>query len=126
MCRRGVLFAARPISSDRSRVCAEHGGDPPWPWTLASGSSELLDLKGCQAETARGALESLVPSEDGPQVRIARLGQALLVAPSGSHGAVVEVHNFSLEFGLCFGSDLAAALDGTIEVAEDLVWAVLS
>ena len=31
------------------------------------------------------------------------------MAPSGSHGAVVEVHNFLLEFGLCFGSDLAAA-----------------
>ena len=125
MCRRGVLFAARPASSDRSRVFAEHGGDPPWRRVLLNRHG-LLDLKGCQAETARGALQSLVPSEDGPQVRIARLGQALLVAPSGSHGAVVEVHNFLLEFGLCFGSDLAAALDGAIEVAEDLVWVVSS
>ena len=126
MCRWGVL-SARAASSDRSRVFAEHGGRSSLAehtLLVLLNRHGLLDLKGYQDETARGALQSLVPSEDGPQVRIARLGQALLVAPSGSQGALVEVHNFLLEFGLCFGSDLAAALEGAIEVAEDLVWEV--
>ena len=35
------------------------------------------------------------------------------MAPYGSHGAVVEVQNCLLEFGLSFGSDLATALEGS-------------
>ena len=42
--------------------------------------------------------------------------------PSGSYGAVVVAQIFLLKLALCFGSDLAAALQVAIEVADDLVW----
>ena len=58
-CHRRVLFPAKPASSDRSLVFAEHRCLVLLNW------HGLVDLKDCQAETARGTLQSLVPSEDG-------------------------------------------------------------